>query len=163
MVSRIETMHENKILHRDIKPDNFLIGLGKKVNQLNVIDFGMSKRYVDWTTGEHLLRKKKNIICGTPLFTSKDTHRGYEHSRKDDLIAISHILVYLFNNGSLPWKPLVSEDVDPAEICKTKKVTSTDELCYGLPECLKSFVKYVYSLGFAEKPDYDHCREIFAK
>jgi serine/threonine protein kinase len=54
MVSRIETMHENKILHRDIKPDNFLIGLGKKVNQLNVIDFGMSKRYVDWTTGEHL-------------------------------------------------------------------------------------------------------------
>ena len=78
MLSRIETMHESKILHRDIKPDNFLLGFGKKVSQLNVIDFGMSKRFIDHKTGEHLERKKKSFICGTPLFSSSDAHRGFE-------------------------------------------------------------------------------------
>ena len=59
------------------------------------------------------------------------------------MISIYHILIYLFNNGSLPWKPLIAEDVDPKDILKTKRVTTSKELCFALPDCLIDFVKYV--------------------
>lgn len=56
---------------------------------------------------------------------------------------------------------MVAEDVDPKEILKTKRVTTRQELCFALPDCLIDFVKYVQSLEFTEKPDYTYCRELF--
>ncbi|CAN6456597.1 unnamed protein product [Victoria cruziana] len=54
MITRIEYMHSKGFLHRDIKPDNFLMGLGKKANQVYVIDFGLAKRYRDSTSNRHI-------------------------------------------------------------------------------------------------------------
>ncbi|PWZ54946.1 Casein kinase 1 [Zea mays] len=45
MISRVEYMHTRGFLHRDIKPDNFLMGLGRKANQVFVIDYGLAKKY----------------------------------------------------------------------------------------------------------------------
>ena len=50
MISRIEYFHAKNFLHRDVKPDNFLIGLGKKSNHVFVIDFGLAKKYRDSKT-----------------------------------------------------------------------------------------------------------------
>ncbi|CAI9284322.1 unnamed protein product [Lactuca saligna] len=54
MLTRIELMHAKGFLHRDLKPDNFLMGLGRKANQVYVIDFGLAKRYRDPTTSCHI-------------------------------------------------------------------------------------------------------------
>ena len=45
MVTRIEYIHHKTFLHRDIKPDNFLIGTGKRAKSIFIIDFGLAKRY----------------------------------------------------------------------------------------------------------------------
>jgi len=54
LVQRIEIVHQCNFIHRDIKPDNFLIGLGKKQSTIFVIDFGLSKRFRDPRTGDHI-------------------------------------------------------------------------------------------------------------
>lgn len=51
MISRLEYLHNNNFIHRDMKPDNFLIGLGKRMNNVYMIDFGLAKRYRDPKTG----------------------------------------------------------------------------------------------------------------
>lgn len=42
-----------------MKPENFLVGLGKKIRNIFTIDFGLSKRYRDPKTHEHIPFKDK--------------------------------------------------------------------------------------------------------
>jgi serine/threonine protein kinase len=53
-ISRIEYVHSKSFIHRDIKPDNFLMGLGKRANQVYIIDFGLAKKYRDPKTHLHI-------------------------------------------------------------------------------------------------------------
>jgi serine/threonine protein kinase len=46
IMDRIEAVHEKKIIHRDIKPDNFLMGDDKNASTVYIVDFGLSKRYI---------------------------------------------------------------------------------------------------------------------
>lgn len=46
MITRIEFCHSKHFLHRDMKPDNFLMGYGKKQHKVYLIDFGLAKRYI---------------------------------------------------------------------------------------------------------------------
>jgi serine/threonine protein kinase len=44
----MEDMHKLNFVHRDIKPDNFLVGYGDRSNKVHTIDFGLSKKFTDF-------------------------------------------------------------------------------------------------------------------
>lgn len=75
-ISRIDYIHSRNFIHRDIKPDNFLMGLGKKGNLVYIIDFGLAKKYRDGRTHQHIPYRENKNLTGTARYASINTHLG---------------------------------------------------------------------------------------
>ena len=161
-IQRIEYIHSKNFIHRDIKPDNFLIGIGKKQHIVYAIDFGLAKRYRDPKTGEHIPYRDGKNLTGTARYTSINTHLGIEQSRRDDMESLGFVFMYL-NKGSLPWQGLRAKTKkEKYEKIRDKKVsTSFEGLCKGFPEEFMVYLNYCHALNFEERPDYNYCRKLF--
>jgi len=77
-IQLIEYMHNKGFLHRDLKPENLLMGLGKKLHVVHIIDYGLSKRYRDPRSGQHIAYREGKQLTGTARYASVNTHLGIE-------------------------------------------------------------------------------------
>ena len=162
MIERIEFIHSKGIIHRDIKPANFLVGLKKKKNIIYLIDYGLSKRYIDKNTKEHIAYKEGKGLTGTARYVSLFTHQGIEQSRRDDIEGIAYNLIYLAK-GKLPWQGVRAKNKKEKhkKIMEKKLMYSPEDLCFGLPEEFPILLNYARSLEFQQKPDYDGIKKLF--
>ena len=162
MISRVEYIHSRNFIHRDIKPDNFLMGIGKRGNQVNVIDFGLAKKYRDPKTHLHIPYRENKNLTGTARYTSINTHLGVEQSRRDDLESLGYVLMY-FLRGSLPWQGLraATKKQKYERIMEKKMMTPTEVLCRGFPTEMAIYLNCCRSLRFDDRPDYSYLRKLF--
>ncbi|XP_058073934.1 casein kinase 1-like protein 2 [Magnolia sinica] len=162
MINRVEFVHAKSFLHRDIKPDNFLMGLGRRANQVYAIDFGLAKKYRDTSTHQHIPYRENKNLTGTARYASMNTHLGIEQSRRDDLESLGYVLMY-FLRGSLPWQGLKAgtKKQKYEKISERKVSTSIEALCRGYPTEFASYFHYCRSLRFDDKPDYAYLKRIF--
>ena len=156
----ISKVHDAGVVHRDIKPENFMFNIEIKKDgciekKINIIDFGLSRFYMKGD--KHVTNTYNKSIVGTLRYISRYVHEGNVYSRRDDIISIIYVAIYLIK-GKLPWSGLIiskEEKRKKEELIYDKKIkTTSDVLCKGLPYLYKKLIDYAYKLDYDEKPDY---------
>ena len=153
MIERLETLHGRYLIHRDIKPDNFMINISDKTNNVFLIDFGFCKRYN--YEGNHIEFKMNKTLIGTPNYVSLNVHKGCEPSRRDDLESCLYIMIYMLFGKFFSTE---GNDLNAYKILALKK----DQLT-NVPRFLTVAINYVRTLKFEEEPDYKYIIRIFSE
>ena len=161
-LERLKNLHEKGIIHRDMKPENFVIGRKNKERTIYLIDFGLSRKYIN-ENNIHISMKKDRNIIGTVRYISMNTHQGIEQSRRDDLESLIYIIIY-FIKGELPWQNIKAknktERYNKIYEMKKKSTEKGGELCSSLPNGFQTIIDYVLELEFTEKPDYSMLKKV---
>jgi len=161
IINIIKYIHSKNILHLDIKPHNFLVG-NPNNSIIYIIDFGLAKNYRSSRTGKHSQFSKNNYFNGNICFSSVNTMKGYEPSRRDDLESIGYMLIYLYTQH-LPWDSILTKNKNELikKIFEIKSLIPIKMLCENTPKEMNEYMKYVKSLKFEEEPDYNYLIKIF--
>eukprot|EP00930_Biecheleria_cincta_P090871 TRINITY_DN80357_c0_g1_i1.p1 TRINITY_DN80357_c0_g1~~TRINITY_DN80357_c0_g1_i1.p1 ORF type:complete len:399 (-),score=52.54 TRINITY_DN80357_c0_g1_i1:114-1310(-) len=163
MIGCVEFVHESGVIHRDIKPHNFCMGLGTRSSHVRILDFGLAKQYRDLKTGQHIPFRKCTSIIGTDRYASLNVHNLFEPSRRDDMESVGYSLVH-FLRGDLPWQGVKRksklERREAVRLCKA--AIGFHELCKGFPVEFVEYFEHCRSLQFADRPDYDLLRSQMA-
>ncbi|XP_002137749.3 casein kinase I [Drosophila pseudoobscura] len=160
MLTRLECVHKKGYIHRDIKPDNFLMGLNGRRCLVFLIDFGLAKKYYDPHTGKHIEYCQKRELVGTPRYSSVRSHFA-EQGRRDDLESLGYMLIY-FRHGRLPWQGVRADTRAQKfeQIGEMKASIKLDSLCNQMPEEFLLFLRYCRCLHFGDIPDYVYLRRM---
>ena len=169
----LENIHHSFVIHRDIKPQNFMI----KNGELFIIDFGFSTFYID-DNKNHLPNKENNIencnIIGTPKYISLNIHNGITPSRRDDLISLGYIFIFLLYKY-LPWDNFpIFENKDNYEeihvlhpknqyIKQLKQIETLKKQENSIHQFIYYYIKYCYSLKYDEEPNYYSIKQLILK
>jgi casein kinase I family protein HRR25 len=156
IINLLKNIHDKFLIHRDIKPDNFLFGLNNKSSQLYLIDFGFCKTYT--INDKHIKMRKTSNLIGTPIYASINAHNLLEMSRRDDLESLAYMLIF-FCNGKLEWQYDFCNDT----IIEKKEKILVDNSLSLYPAVLIDYIKYTRLLNFEDSPDYLYLINMFKK
>ena len=161
LLSIIEIMHNNNFIHRDIKPGNIAIGVKEKSKYIYLLDFGLSKKYIN-DENKHFKFEQNNKLIGNARYSSINALEGGTQSRRDDLESLGYLLLF-FILCRLPWQWYVSNSKEDKyyKIKEIKKQTSPKKLCENLPKQFEEYIVYTRKLEYEENPNYNYLKNLF--
>ena len=163
LITLIQNIHEKGLVHRDIKPDNFLFGLDD-TSKIYIIDFGFCKSYVG-DDNEHMRMKKTNNLIGSRTYASINAHNFDEISRRDDLESLCYTLIYLVL-GKLDWQMNSLYNHEHPKMTNLRirdmKINMIETPPPYIPDIFINSLKYIRTLEFDDKPDYAYLIEMFS-
>ena len=161
ILDRIEWIHSNNIVYRDIKPENFLFGK-KDSHVLYLIDFGLCKKFKSSKTGKHIEPRNIGKFTGTSRYASVNAISGNEQSRRDDIESIGYMIIF-FMKKKLPWQNIKGESYKEYyhKLYLMKKNIKIEDLCNGLPREIAYYMKYSTALKFEQEPNYKYLKNLF--
>ncbi len=159
LIGVLHFIHDKNIIHRDVKPDNCVMGSAELNENLYLIDFGLAKKYRSSRTLKQYPQTRKKRLTGTARYASIHALEGYEQSRRDDMESVGYIMAYLLRGG-LPWQglKLKSKENKYKNILEKKKEITSQELFKGFPNEFPEILEYTKNLGYEQEPEYEMLR-----
>ena len=186
IIDMLEQIHAAGFIYNDLKLDNLLLTHRNKEtnlkadsadffknNEISMIDFGFATRYLDSETGLHCEKELLNIFRGNIVFASTNQLKFYSTSRRDDLISLFYLMVYMLHGGNMPGginarmtnQARCSMNNESTKknynyVLDTKLAMKTSDLCFGASEDLAKFKRLIFRMRYNEEPDYNRCKKI---
>lgn len=166
----IESIHKTFVIHRDIKPQNFMLQSG----ELHIIDFGLSTFYIG-ENKEHVPMSASNEhIIGTPKYVSPNIHNGITPSRRDDMISLGYMYLWMIC-GELHWDNIIDDGyykdiADEGNILHNKNQqrkilkewSFIEPICAKINQNIYRYLNYLYELRYEETPNYAAVKQLFS-
>jgi serine/threonine protein kinase len=178
ILNRLELLHDNDILHNDIKPSNlawgrYSNGLIENKETIYLTDFGLSRRYAfniesldncaknnHNNNKYHYYNEKENLFQGTPLYMGEQVLNGYRPSRKSDLESFIYSLLYMLHGEPIWAEEIRNKKKSFKEIKKIRKNEEIDQLFKDFPYQFKHLYLEIKNLKFDSRPNYSLYREL---
>jgi serine/threonine protein kinase len=164
----LRSVHTHFVIHRDIKPQNCMI----KGGNMFLIDFGLATFYVDDDSPPICESKPTDTIVGSPKYVSYHVHCASRPTRRDDLISMGYIYIYLYCM-ELPWDSVHSYNEYPNELYilndknqqrkALKAWSAIQPICVKIAKHFEQYMGYCYQLESTESPNYDLCISFFTE
>ena len=171
-LDRLRSMHRAGFVHRDIKPDNLMLGRDTD-GELYLIDMGLANRFIT-PSGTHIPARHRphGGITGTARYAALHVHDGHTATRRSDIESLLYSIAHL-GTGSLPWHNIykrpagVSDDTAKRQrnvrIAACKRDSSPVKIFAGLPVDFSKMLRYVRGLGHSDAPDYERLDAMLQK
>ena len=159
LIGVLHFIHDKNFIHRDVKPDNIVMGSAELNENLYLIDFGLAKKYRSSRTLKQYPMTRKKKLTGTARYASIHALEGMEQSRRDDMESVGYVLAYLLRGG-LPWQGLKikTKENKYKNILEKKKEISSEELFKGFPNEFAEILDNVKKLEYLDEPEYEMLR-----
>ncbi|KAH0790506.1 CK1 family protein kinase [Histomonas meleagridis] len=149
MVCMLREFHARGFVHRDVKPQNFLVRL-KNPTPLCLIDFGLAKRFIDPVTGKPHQQSSVSCFIGTCKYSSLNAHKKVDLGPRDDMISWFHTMIEMLD-GELPWSNVHDKD----SVMEMKEAITPLELTKNAPKEFENIILSLLQLNYEDMPDYD--------
>eukprot|EP01051_Picozoa_sp_SAG22_P016387 SAG22_NODE_2305_length_2736_cov_1.701934_3_plen_345_part_00 len=187
MIMALRSVHQLGFVHRDVKPANFAMGMRPgSIGVCYVIDFGLARKYTH-TDGSHRAPRPEAGFRGPARYASLQAHRLEDLGRRDDLWSVVFVL-HEWLAGSLPWSAIADRDVIKAmktewlDQCLCSPAAAGGGSSGGgggggggggsgpspegsaprlLPDPVPAMARYLVTLDYADRPDYDYFCSLF--